>query len=238
MKKGAILTAIFIILILCIAVVWFYAFREKEKPEALIITKPKFGNISMSVTGTGTINPVKGDTAIMQIVAPVNKACIDNLNPGERVAFTVDAFVGEVFYGAVREIRQKPVVASNAVTYTTIIDVMNNSLKLKPGMLANIIFYTNREDNAMLIPLKALNFSPDPNLVNETIIKNPYPHAIKNSNPEVPIHQNNHYNTKSISVNAKVSPHFLKNNMYGLKQMTNYFKEEYLLGSMMIITSR
>ncbi len=38
-------------------------------------------------------------------------------------------------------------------------------MKLKPGMTANIIIYTKEVNNAMLIPAKALAFTPDSSLM-------------------------------------------------------------------------
>ncbi len=38
-------------------------------------------------------------------------------------------------------------------------------MKLKPGMTANIIIYTKEVQNALLIPAKALTFTPDSSLM-------------------------------------------------------------------------
>ena len=38
-------------------------------------------------------------------------------------------------------------------------------MKLKPGMTANIVIYTKEVNNAMLIPAKALAFTPDSSLM-------------------------------------------------------------------------
>jgi len=38
-------------------------------------------------------------------------------------------------------------------------------MKLKPGMTANIVIYTKEVNNAMLIPAKALSFTPDSTLM-------------------------------------------------------------------------
>jgi HlyD family secretion protein len=47
------------------------------------------------------------------------------------------------------------------VTYTTIINAPNNDQKLKPGMTANIVIYTNEINDALLISAKALKYEPD-----------------------------------------------------------------------------
>ncbi len=97
----------------------------------------------------------------MQVRASVDEADIGNVKVGERATFTVDAFPNDTFNGTVQEIRLQPTVASNVVTYTTIINAPNNDLKLKPGMTANINIYTEEVNKALLIPAKALKFAPD-----------------------------------------------------------------------------
>jgi HlyD family secretion protein len=58
-------------------------------------------------------------------------------------------------------------VSSNVVTYTTIVNTSNDDKKLKPGMTTNITIYTKEVDSALLIPAKALKFSPDSSLVKQ-----------------------------------------------------------------------
>lgn len=57
MKKSGIISLIILIL-LAGAAVWFFGFRNKEKPVILETENPQYGYISKSVTATGTIQPV------------------------------------------------------------------------------------------------------------------------------------------------------------------------------------
>jgi HlyD family secretion protein len=66
------------------------------------------------------------------------------------------------------------------VTYTTIINAPNDDMKLKPGMTANIVIYTKEVNNAMLIPAKALAFTPDSTLMKDYQIVGKVAHARKN----------------------------------------------------------
>ena len=54
------------------------------------------------------------------------------------MSFRVDAYPAEDFTGTVAQVRLQPIVQQNVVTYTTVIDVPNPELKLKPGMTANV----------------------------------------------------------------------------------------------------
>src|SRR5471030_3036608 len=105
------------------------------------------------------------DITKMEVEAAVDEADIGDVKAGNRASFTVDAFITDQFGGTVEDVRLHPTVSSNVVTYTTIINASNDDMKLKPGMTANIIIYTKEVNNAMLIPAKALAFTPDSSLM-------------------------------------------------------------------------
>lgn len=116
---------------------------------------------------TPTLFVIAKDITKMQVQANVDEADIGDVKAGQRVAFTVDAFINDQFKGTVEDIRLHPTVSANVVTYTTIIDAPNDDMKLKPGMTANIIIYTKEVNNAMLIPAKAISFTPDSSLMKD-----------------------------------------------------------------------
>ncbi|HYK76095.1 MAG TPA: efflux RND transporter periplasmic adaptor subunit, partial [Daejeonella sp.] len=111
------------------------------------------------------------DLTQMQVRAAVDEADIGNVRAGQNVSFTVDAFPDDIFKGKVLEILLHPVVSANVVTYTTLINVDNKEMKLKPGMTASSSIYTKEEPHALLVPSKALNFKPDSSLNGKYIIK-------------------------------------------------------------------
>lgn len=110
---------------------------------------------------TPTLFSIAKDLTKMQVQASVDEADIGNVKKGQRVVFTVDAFPNDTFSGTVKEIRLRPSVSSNVVTYTTIVDAPNAELKLKPGMTASITVYTKEVNNILLVPAQALSFQPD-----------------------------------------------------------------------------
>ena len=139
--------------------------------DGVILTR----NISVGQTvaasfNTPTFFTIAKDITKMQVQANVDEADIGNVQHGQRVTFTVDAFLDEVFQGSVEEIRLKPVTSANVVTYTTIIFAPNDDQKLKPGMTANVTIYTKEIDSALLISAKALKFEPDASLANKYTI--------------------------------------------------------------------
>jgi HlyD family secretion protein len=121
-------------------------------------------NIGQTVAAsfsTPTLFIIAKDITKMEVEANVDEADIGDVKAGNRASFTVDAFITDQFAGTVKDIRLHPSVSSNVVTYTTIINAPNDDMKLKPGMTANIVIYTKEVNNAMLIPAKALSFTPD-----------------------------------------------------------------------------
>ena len=129
-------------------------------------------NISIGQTvaasfSTPTLFIIAKDITKMEVEANVDEADIGDVKAGNRATFTVDAFINDSFKGTVEDIRLHPSVSANVVTYTTIINAPNNDEKLKPGMTANIIIFTKEVNNAMLIPAKALAFTPDSSLLKD-----------------------------------------------------------------------
>jgi HlyD family secretion protein len=126
---------------------------------------------------TPTLFTIANDLTEMQVEASVDEADIGRVKVGQRVEFTVDAYPEMNFTGEVTQIRLQPVVSSNVVTYTVIINAPNDELKLMPGMTANISFYVMEKKDIVLMPAEALNFMPDPMSL----------HAYQELHPEVEI---------------------------------------------------
>jgi HlyD family secretion protein len=101
------------------------------------------------------------DLAKMEVHTNVAESDIGRLKPGMRVSFTVDAYPGEPFRGAIRDIRNAPQVVQNVVTYDAVIDVSNDDLKLKPGMTATVSVVTDRRRDVLTVPNAALRFRPE-----------------------------------------------------------------------------
>ncbi len=134
---------------------------------------------------TPTLFSIGNDLMHMQVQANVDEADIGMVQPGQPVSFTVEAFPTETFKGDVRQIRLQPVVTSNVVTYTVIVNAPNPGEKLMPGMTANITVLVQKVDSVMLVPGKALRFTPDAAFLADYFKKNPPPWAQKNGSQGV-----------------------------------------------------
>jgi hypothetical protein len=96
----------------------------------------------------------------MQVNASIDESDVGRMRPGQAVTFRVDAYPAETFHGNVRQVRLNPVTVQNVVTYSTVIDVPNPELKLKPGMTASVTIEIARRENALRVPSAAIRFRP------------------------------------------------------------------------------
>ena len=110
---------------------------------------------------TPNLFTIGSDLTKMQVQANVDEADIGQVKKGQPVTFTVDAYPSETFTGDVRQVRLQPVVTSNVVTYTVIVNAPNPDKKLMPGMTANITVLVQKIDSVLIVPGKALRFTPD-----------------------------------------------------------------------------
>jgi HlyD family secretion protein len=119
---------------------------------------------------TPTFFTIAKDLKQMQVEADVDEADIGQVQEGQRVSFTVDAYQNEEFAGIVTQIRLDPTTTSNVVTYTVVVKADNPDLKLKPGLTATIAIYTVELKDVITVEAKAVNFTPTQQLM-EAYIK-------------------------------------------------------------------
>lgn len=110
---------------------------------------------------TPTLFLIANDLAEMQVNASVSESDIGNVRAGQPARFEVDAYPGRVFGGEVRQVRNAPISVQNVVTYDVVIEVENPGLVLKPGMTARVTVTTDRREDALRVPLRAMRFRPD-----------------------------------------------------------------------------
>jgi HlyD family secretion protein len=103
---------------------------------------------------------IANDLSKMQVECSVDEADIGKVKEGQKVRFTVDAFPNENFTGKVSQVRYSPEIVQNVVTYTTIVEVSNPEMKLRPGMTATVSVVTGEAKNVLRVPNSALRFNP------------------------------------------------------------------------------
>ncbi len=107
-----------------------------------------------------TLFSLAQDLRKMRIEAQISEADVGDVEEGQTVKFTVDAYPSRSFTGLVSQVRFEPVTNQGVVNYVAIVDVENGDLKLRPGMTANATVVTARRENVLRLPNAALRFRP------------------------------------------------------------------------------
>lgn len=103
---------------------------------------------------------VAKDLKEMQIEVNVSEADIGKIKEGQEVDYTLDGYPDEIFKGKVVQVRISPTTVSNVVTYTVVVGVDNEDLKLKPGMTANVSIITQKKEDVLCVPTIAFKYTP------------------------------------------------------------------------------
>ena len=127
---------------------------------------------------TPTLFTIAHDLTQMKVEADVDEADIGQVKVGQKVTFSVDAYIDDVFYGEVQQIRLQPTTTNNVVTYTVIITAFNPDLKLLPGMTASVTIVTE-EETGLAVPTEALSFIPSEEFLSQQDYKDLRPQGPK-----------------------------------------------------------
>jgi HlyD family secretion protein len=100
------------------------------------------------------------DLTRMELHVDVDEADIGQVRPGERAAFTVDAYPGREFPSEVAQVRNAAKTVNGVVTYETVLRADNKALLLRPGMTGTAKITVNHLQNVTLVPNAALRFTP------------------------------------------------------------------------------
>jgi HlyD family secretion protein len=100
------------------------------------------------------------DLTQMELHVNVDEADVAQVESGQKANFTVSAWNNRKFPASVERVNLGSTLTDNVVTYTTVLNVSNDDLALRPGMTASAEIVTAQRDNALLVPNAALRFSP------------------------------------------------------------------------------
>lgn len=133
----------------------------KAPDDGIVLSRQvEIGQTVAASMQTPTLFVIARDLKTMRVNASVDESDIGRVKEGQDVTFTVDAYGQEVFTGKVTEVRLQPVVTSGVVSYPTVIEVPNTSLRLKPGMTATVSIEVARQDDVLRVPVSATRFRP------------------------------------------------------------------------------
>ena len=103
------------------------------------------------------------DLKKMQIEVNVSEADIGKVEKDQNVIYTLDGYPDSKFTGKVTQVRISPTTVSNVVTYSVIVEVENEDLKLKPGMTANVQIVTKKVEDVFCVANSALKININKN---------------------------------------------------------------------------
>jgi HlyD family secretion protein len=100
------------------------------------------------------------DLSKVEVKISVDEADVGQVQEGQMVRFTVDAYPDDTFEGVVTQVRKQPTTDQNVVAYTVIAEADNPQSKLLPGMTANADIVIQTLPNVLKVPAAALRWSP------------------------------------------------------------------------------
>ncbi|MFZ5670495.1 MAG: efflux RND transporter periplasmic adaptor subunit [Pseudomonadota bacterium] len=100
------------------------------------------------------------DLSKLEVKITVDEADIGQVQEGQSVRFTVDAFPDDTFTGTVTQVRMQPETESNVVAYVVIAQADNPGGRLMPGMTANADIVIQQLRGVMKVPAAALRWTP------------------------------------------------------------------------------
>lgn len=141
----------------------------------IISRRVEAGQTVAASFNTPELFTIANDLSKMQIETMVSEADVGGVEEGQKVNFIVDAFPNRQFTGRVKQVRFAPTTNQNVVTYTTIVEVENKDMKLRPGMTANATILTAQRTNVLRVPNAAFRVRP-PDIIriastNDTVAK-------------------------------------------------------------------
>lgn len=103
---------------------------------------------------------IANDLSKLEVKITVDEADIGQVEEGQTVRFTVDAFPDDTYTGVVTQVRKQPETESNVVAYIVIAQADNPGGKLMPGMTANADIVIQQLRGVLKAPAAALRWSP------------------------------------------------------------------------------
>ncbi|WP_284616527.1 efflux RND transporter periplasmic adaptor subunit [Aquabacterium humicola] len=107
-----------------------------------------------------TLFTLAEDLSKLKLSVNVDEADVGQVKAGQNARFTVAAQPGRQYPATVTRVAYGSTTTDNVVTYTTLLDVANADLSLRPGMTATATIAAQERRGVWLVPNSALRFSP------------------------------------------------------------------------------
>ena len=127
----------------------------------VIDRKVQEGETVVSTYNTTPIVTIAEDLKTVWIEATVPEADVGGIRVGQEVSFSADAYP-RTFAGRVKQVRRASRSTNNVVTFPVIVEAENPGEMLFPGMTVTLSISTGRAENAVVVSVAALCFTPKP----------------------------------------------------------------------------
>lgn len=137
------------------------------------------GRSSFAGTGEGTSVVQLGDLSRMFVKASVDETDISQVELGQEVDVTLDAYGDEKFEGLVTRIDPQTVSEQNVTTIPVTVEIMDADARLKPGMNATCDFIVQRKENVLTVPTEAVTEQNGRYTVSTMVAGEPVPRQVQ-----------------------------------------------------------
>ncbi|MCD9028895.1 efflux RND transporter periplasmic adaptor subunit [Luteimonas sp. BDR2-5] len=100
------------------------------------------------------------DLSKMKIELSVDESDIGQVEAGQAVSFTADAFPDRQFRGVVEQVRLSATTTNNVVTYPVVVSVDNSDGTLLPGLTVNAEIEVSNRSNVLKVSSAATRYKP------------------------------------------------------------------------------
>ncbi|BDI03892.1 efflux RND transporter periplasmic adaptor subunit [Sphaerotilus microaerophilus] len=107
-----------------------------------------------------TLFTIAEDLSRLQLSVNVDEADVGQVQAGQAAKFSVSAWPGRHYPAQIVRVAYGSTITDNVVTYTTLMDVPNADLSLRPGMTATAVITATERRDVWLVPNRALRFTP------------------------------------------------------------------------------
>ncbi len=139
---------------------WDYTKIISPVDGVVIDRRVNIGQTVVSSLNAPSLFLIAKDLKRMEVWVSVNEADIGRVSISQEAAFRVDAFPNTTFKGRVEQVRLNASMTNNVVTYTVVVKVNNDDLKLLPYLTANLQFRVDARDDVLKVPNSALRYRP------------------------------------------------------------------------------
>ncbi len=107
-----------------------------------------------------TLFTLAEDLSRLRLSVNVDEADVGQVRAGQQASFTVAAQPGRQYPATLTRVAFGSTITDNVVTYTTLLDVANEDLSLRPGMTATATIAATERRDVWLVPNSALRYAP------------------------------------------------------------------------------